>query len=117
MEIILFGNSISLFNLAVMTFLYIFTISVALCGTVSVENLKSLVAFLFKDVIEEKKAEVEEENEEGTEGFTSFFKKCPCKKKGNCKKFSQNKCIDENPLHELNDVNAYKLEPASFNSR
>ena len=44
MELILFGNSISLFNLAAMTFLYIFTISVALCGTITVDDIKSIIS-------------------------------------------------------------------------
>lgn len=114
MELILFGNSISLFNLAAMIFLYIFTISVALCGTITVDDIKSLISLSFlKDIIK-KKEEKEEDNEE-KEGFANIFKKCPCKKgEGKCKKFSQNKCIDDNITHPLNSKNAYELEPGSY---
>lgn len=109
MELVLFGNSINIFNLVLMVFLYIFTISIALCGTVTVDNIKSIITFLFRDIIQEK--------EDNKEGFTSISKNCPCKnKKSQCNKFSQNNCIDENPLHELNDINAYELEPASYNN-
>lgn len=104
MEIVLFGNSISIVNLAVMSFLYIFTISVALCGTITVHDIKKLLSFFFS---------TEPVNEE-IEGFAISSKNCPCKNNKQCKKFSQNKCIDENPLHELNDVNAYQLEPGSY---
>lgn len=111
MELILFGNSISLFNLAAMTFLYIFTISVALCGTITVDDIKSIISLSFlKDIIK-KKEEIEEERE----GFANIFKKCPCKKgEEKCKKFSQNKCIDDNITHPLNSNNAYELEPGSY---
>jgi hypothetical protein len=111
MELILFGNSISIFNLVAMTFLYIFTISVALCGTITVDDIKSIISFSFlKDIVKKK-----EEIEEDKEGFANIFKKCPCKK-GNekCKKFSQNKCIDDNITHPLNSKNAYDLEPGSY---
>ena len=111
MELILFGNSISLFNLAAMTFLYIFTISMALCGTITVDDIKSIISLSFlKDIIK-KKEEIEEEKE----GFANIFKKCPCKKgEEKCKKFSQNKCIDDNITHPLNSKNKYELEPGSY---
>lgn len=113
MELILFGNSISLFNLAAMTFLYIFTISVALCGTITVDDIKSIISLSFlKDIIK-KKEEIEEEEIE--EGFANIFKKCPCKKgEEKCKKFGQNKCIDDNITHSLNSKNAYELEPGAY---
>lgn len=116
MELILFGNSISLFNLAAMTFLYIFTISVALCGTITVADIKSIISFSFlKDIIK-KKEEIEEDEEE-KEGFANIFKKCPCKKgEDKCKKFSQNKCIHDNITHPLNSKNAYELEPGSYDA-
>ena len=115
MELILFGNSISLFNLAAMTFLYIFTISVALCGTITVDDIKSIISLSFlKDIIK-KKEEIEEEEEEDKEGFANIFKKCPCKKgEEKCKKFSQNKCIDDNITHPLNSKNANELEPGAY---
>jgi hypothetical protein len=114
MELILFGNSISLFNLTVMTFLYIFTISVTLCGTITVDDIKSIISLSFLKDIMKKKEAIEEDNEE-KEGFANIFKKCPCKKgKEKCKKFSQNKCIDDNLTHPLNSKNAYELEPGSY---
>lgn len=104
MELILFGNSISLFNLAAMTFLYIFTISVALCGTITVDDIKSIISLSFlKDIIK-KKEEIEEEQDK--EGFTNKGKE----------KFSQNKCIDDNITHPLNSKNAYELEPGSYDA-
>ncbi len=111
MELILFGNSISIFNLVAMTFLYIFTISVALCGTITVDDIKSIISLSFlKDIIK-KKEEIEEEKE----GFANIFKKCPCKKgEEKCKKFSQNKCIDDNITHPLNSKNSYELEPGAY---
>lgn len=112
MELILFGNSISLFNLAAMTFLYIFTISVALCGTITVDDIKSIISLSFlKDII--KKKEIEEEQDK--EGFANIFKKCPCKKgEEKCNKFSQNKFIYDNITHHLNSKNACELEPGSY---
>ena len=113
MELILFGNSISLFNLAGMIFLYIFTISVALCGTITVKDIKSILSLSFlKDIIKKK-----ENIEEQQEGFANIFKNnCPCKKgEEQCKKFSQNKCIDNNITHPLNNKNAYELEPGPYN--
>lgn len=109
MELIIFGNSISLFNLAVMTFLYIFTISVALCGTLTVDDIKSIISLsFFKGIVNKKE-------EEEKEGFVNIFKKCPCKKwKEKRKKFSQNKFIDCNNNHPLNSNNAYELEPCSY---
>jgi hypothetical protein len=93
-----------------MTILYIFTISVALCGTITVDDIKSIISLSFlKDIIK-KKEEIEEEQE----GFANIFKKCPCKKEEKCKKFSQNKCIDDNITHPLNSKNAYDLEPGSY---
>lgn len=113
MELILFGNSISVFNLAVMTFLYIFTISMALCGTITVDDIKSIISLSFlKDIIK-KKEEIEEEQDK--EGFANIFKKCSCRKgEEKCKKFSQNKCIDDNITHPLNSKNAYELEPGAY---
>ena len=111
MEIILFGNSISLFNLAAMIFLYIFTISVALCGTITVEDVKSVISLAFLKNIIKKKEELEEEKE----GFANIFEKCSCKKgKEKCQKFSQNKCINDNITHPLNSENAYELEPGTY---
>lgn len=110
MELILFGNSISLFNLAAMSFLYIFTISMALCGTITIDDIKSIISLSFlKDIIK-KKEEIEEEKE----GFANIFKKCPCKKGENKEGFSQNKFIDDNITHSLNRKNKYELEPGSY---
>ena len=108
MELVIFGNSINLYNLAAMIFLYIFTISVSLCGTITVDDIKSIISLAFlKDIIKKK-----EEIEEDKEGFTNAFKKCHCKKGD--KKFSQNKYIDENITHPLNEQYAYELEPGSY---
>lgn len=108
MEVILYGKSINLINLAVMTFLYILTISVALCGTMKVENIKSILSLIFfKDISTN-------ENEK-KEGFTNISQKCSCKKgDAKCKSFKQNKYIDESLTHELNKNNAYELEPGSY---
>jgi len=103
MELIIFGNSISLFNLAVMTFLYIFTISMTLCGTITVDDIKSILSFSFQ-----RKKETEEEDKEG---FSNIFKKRSFNKE---EKFSQNKCIDNNCTHPLNSKNAYEFEPGSY---
>ena len=114
MELILFGKSISILYLSIMIFLYIFTISMALCGTISVSDIKDIVSVSFLKEL------FFGEGKEEKEGFTSIFKEFPNinrnKKEGMCNNFSQNKCINDNTNHPLNNRNAYELEPAAFDS-
>lgn len=101
MEINLFGNPISLYNLAGMAFLYIVTISTALCGTITVDDIKSILSLDFLKKEKEEK-----------EGFANIFGN---KKEKKCTQFSQNKCIDENTTHPLHPSNANPMEPGSYN--
>lgn len=114
MELTIFGNKINLLNLGIMTFLYIFTVSMTLCGTLSVEDIKGILSLDFLN-------DVKKDEKDEKEGFKSLFKHsyfndCPCKNKtqSKCKKFSENKYINNNSNHPLHDDNATIFEPASY---
>lgn len=110
MEIILFGNSLSLVNLAIMAFLYIFTISMTLCGTITIEDIKSILSLTFLKDIKKIKEEKEEK-----EGFINIRgNKLFGKNIKTCNKFSQNKCIDDDITHPLHSSNMYELEPEAY---
>jgi hypothetical protein len=50
------------------------------------------------------------------EGFGNLNKKNKLNNTNNpFNKFKQNNVINENNLHPLNDLNAYQLEPGSYN--
>tara|TARA_B110000305_G_C19127700_1_gene487396 strand:+ start:110 stop:460 length:351 start_codon:yes stop_codon:yes gene_type:complete len=112
MELILFGNSISILYLSMMIFLYIFTISIALCGTISVSDVKDIISVSFLRELFFGKGKEEKE------GFSSIFKDFPNlnRNKKQCmgNNFIQNKFINNNTNHPLNNINAYELDPAAY---